>query len=207
MKGRVWRRMQEFVLAGGLLPVSLVVSACHNHSGTSRAQPQTAQHEFHTDSSPEKDCREFVQRFYDWYFDRLNEEMKTSTRSRAQNPVLKFRPEALTPRLRTLLREDIRAQARNRDYIVGLDFDPFINAEDWEGAYRVENVTLNGDTCRATVWGSDTGAKREIVAPELKLENGRWIFVNFHYPGSANPNDKNLIDLLIQLRNDRKHSK
>lgn len=159
------------------------------------------------ETGQEKSCSEFVQGFYDWYFDRLNRVSKETNQSSTIDEVLQRKPMIITPQLVRLLQDDVKAAARNKDEVVGLDFDPFINAQDWEGKYSVQGVTIEGNNCRASVWGTDSGAKREIVNPELSFTDGRWIFVNFHYPGSSNPRDENLNDILIGLRNDRNHPK
>jgi len=49
--------------------------------------------------------------------------------------------------------------------------------------------------------------KREIVDAELEPEKDKWVFVNFHYPGSSNPRDENLIDLLTLLQDERNIAK
>jgi hypothetical protein len=181
---------------------------CRNHPQASISQPQQSKPDqpIQPQTRGEQSCRQFVQDFYDWYFGRLNLETKLQTLGPTTYEVLRLKPQLLSLELRRMLKEDTDAQAKNHDEIVGLDFDPFINAQDSEGAYWVESVTIKDGLCRASVWGTDSGKKREIVDPELRFENQKWIFVNFYYPGSANPSDENLIDLLTKLRNDRKHS-
>lgn len=200
-------------LFGWSLLLLLGVSSCKNHSSTSPQPEKSAQAivqvpaQARIESVQEKSCREFVQSFYDGYFDRLNRGMKKPTEGSAEDEVLHRRPTILSARLARLLKEDADAAAKNPGYIVGLDFDPYINAQDWDGTYHVESVSLKGATCRAVVSGTDSGAKREIVDPELNFSNGKWVFANFHYPGSTNPSDENLIDQLLMLRNDRNHPK
>jgi hypothetical protein len=157
------------------------------------------------ETNQEKSCRESVQNFYDWYFDRLNHKSKKQSNASAFDDVLRLKPEVLTARLRHMLKEDSDAASKNPGEIVGLDFDPYINAQDWDGKYSVQSATVKGSNCRASAWGMDGGAKKEIVVPELELTGGKWVFANFHYPGQSNPRDENLIDLLIGLRDDRKH--
>lgn len=194
-----------------LLLSALVATSCRDSRLTSQPERQPSptvalqQAQVPAESAEEKSCRQFVQDFYDWYFGRLNIETKKQTAGPMTYEVLSLKPQVLSPELRRMLKEDSDAQARNHDEIVGLDFDPFINAQDWEGTYRVEHVTLKGGVCHASMWGTDSGAKRKIVGPELRFENQKWIFVNFHYPGTTNASDENLINLLTKLRNDRKH--
>lgn len=200
-------------LFGWSLFLLLSVSSCKNHSATSPQLEKSAQPAVQpsvqtpVETEQEKSCREFVQSFYDGYFDRLNRVSKETNAPSPIDGVLQRKPMILTVQLMRLLREDAQAATKSKGELVGLDFDPFINAQDWDAKYRVESVSLKGATCRAAVWGMDSGAKREMVDPELEFDNGKWTFINFHYPGSSNPNDENLIGYLIMLRNDRSRSK
>jgi len=194
-----------------LLVAVLALGSCRQRSQSTVEQQQAAQPRQQVQTSAETEqaqsCKKFVQDFYDWYFDRLNSQIAKKTEGPSTYDVLRLKPQVITPRLRTMLEEDVKAQSKSPDEVVGLDLDPFINAQDWEGKYWTGNVTLNGENCRVAVWGTDSGAKYEIVDPELKLENGQWVFVNFHYPGSETPRDENLIALLTGLRDDRNHAK
>jgi len=196
-----------------LLLTLLGVNSCRNYSSI---QPQPAKssqavvqqpEQTRLETGQEKSCSEFVQGFYDWYFDRLNHVSKETNAASTIDGVLRRKPMVLTAQLARLLKKDAEAAAKSPSEIVGLDFDPFINARDWEGKYSVQSVIIKGNNCRASVWGMDSGAKREIVKPELKFISGQWVFVNFHYPGSSSPRDENLIDILIGLSNDRNHPK
>lgn len=206
----VWQSLMLFAWSLLLLPAA---SSCRNNSSTLPEAAKTvqpvvqAQVQARNESGQEKSCREFVQGFYDGYFDQLNRVSNATNAPSTVDGILERKPMILTPQLARLLREDAQAAVRNKGEIVGLDFDPFINAQDWEGKYLVQGVTISGQNCRASVWGTDSGAKREIVDPELNFINGQWVFVNFHYPGNANPRDENLIDMLMALLNDRAHPK
>lgn len=156
----------------------------------------------HHASAPEQPCRAFVQSFYDWYIGHLNAQKGKQASVGSTYDVVRLRPQLLTPDLRRMLTEDFRSQ-RHSEEVTGLDFDPFLNAQDWEGKYTVENVTLSDDRCRASVWGTDGGKRREIVDPEAVLMGGRWVFVNFHYPGAASHDEENLVDLLKLLKRQR----
>jgi hypothetical protein len=46
-----------------------------------------------------------------------------------------------------------------------------------------------------------------MVLPEMKQENGRWVFTNFHYPDVTTPTDENLIAELKSLRTERESQK
>jgi hypothetical protein len=195
-----------------LLFAALAVSACKSHTTVAPIQQKAVQPvaqqqmQARVETGQEKSCREFVQGFYDWYFDRLNSENKGQSKSSTPDDVLRLKPELLAASLRQMLKEDREAASKNPDEIVGLDFDPYINAQDWDGTYSVQNVTLNGNQCRASVWGTDAGKKLEIVDPELRMISNNWIFVDFFYPESIGREDASLMGILTDLRNERERT-
>jgi len=204
MKLKCWSASFRFPGLG--LAVVLGVSGCHRLPETAQNSPQPAvqpKAQARVETDDEKSCREFVQGFYDWYFDRLNRSPTASTGVPTFDDVERLKPEVLIPSLRQMLKDDLEASSKDANDIVGLDFDPYINAQDWEGKYSIEKVSTHGGKCRAALWGTDSGKKREIVEPELVFSNNQWVFVNFHYPGNSAPRDENLADILIALRNDR----
>ena len=153
-------------------------------------------------NSLEQSCRDFVQEFYDWCVNRdmLNE--KSHKYRMTSDEVLRLRPQAFGVKLRRMLREDSAAQARAKE-LVGLDFDPFFNSQDPSSTFKVQAVTVRNGHCNAIVNGVEQGAVREHVEPELILQNGKWIFINFHY-GSESSKDDNLLDTLKVLGEDRR---
>jgi len=188
--------------------LGLGVTSCHHPKETLPAPQENIQPAAkpltRVETSQEKSCREFVQGFYDWYFARLNLADRQNSASTQYDDVIRFRPETLTPRLRQMLKDDMDASSGDHDEIVGIDFDPYIGAQDWEGQYWARGVTLKNSVCRASVWGTDAGKKTEIVDPELDFAANKWVFVNFHYPNSLSAQDENLVDILNGLRVDRK---
>jgi hypothetical protein len=151
----------------------------------------------------EASCREFVQRFYDWYvgLDARNE--KTHEARTTMDLALNLRPELFDHDLLEMLKADSAAQAKADD-IVGLDFDPFLNSQDPSSEFKVERTKVDGERCRAVVFGFEQGAKEEQVEPELALRDGQWVFANFHYPQTKyHPVDENLISILKSLAADR----
>jgi len=173
-----------FALLAFALLILLGVSACRDHSTVSPPpQPVTQlQAQAPVESAEAKSCFQFVQAFYDSYFDRLNAQKNQATAGPSSYDVSTFKPQVLAPELLQMLKEDVEAASKNQDEIVGLDFDPFINAQDWEGKYWVNSVTIIDGACHADVWGMDAGKKHDIVHPMLKITNGNWIFVDFFIP-------------------------
>jgi hypothetical protein len=150
----------------------------------------------------ESSCRTFVQDFYNWYVARDARDQKIRDYGPTSDDVLRLKPEALSPELRRLLQKDSTAQAHSQD-IVGLDFDPFFNSQDPSPEFKVQTVTVQGNRCHAVVHGIEREQIRESIEPDLILEDGKWVFVNFHYGKSDYSNDENLIDTLQMLRNER----
>lgn len=155
-------------------------------------------------SETKQACRAFVQRFYEWYVPKALHESGVP----ASDLALKYQRSVFSPDLIRALREDSEAQARAAGAIVGLDFDPFLNTQDPSSHYVVSDVMLSGNRCRADVYGVSSGAKssKPDVLPELAFENGRWLFVNFHYGKSKRSNDENLLSILRTLREGRQNS-
>ena len=199
-------------LFGWSLLLLLGVSSCKNHVATSPQSEKSAQAVAQVPTQPriesvqEKSCREFVRSFYDWYFDRLNAAKTRQIAGPSDYDVLTLKPQLFTPELRKKLHEDAVEASRNPGEIVGLDFDPFINAQDWEGKYWVNSVYLIDSTCRASVWGMDAGKKVDIVHPVLKITNGNWIFVDFFYPQETGRVDASLMGILTDLHNERERT-
>jgi hypothetical protein len=198
-------------LYGSILLAAVGFCGCRSNSAALPAQQKAVQPvaqqpvQARAETDAEKSCREFVQGFYGWYFDRLDNDEKRHRSESAETDVIRMQPTRLTSPLRRMLQEDAAAQARERDYIVGLDFDPFINAQDWNGRYSVRRVSLKDGICSASVWGLDGDAEKEIVKPELRLQGTDWTFDNFYYPGNASSPESNLIEVLTRLRDARKH--
>src|SRR6202020_115196 len=126
-------------------------------------------------------CRAFVQSFYSWYPKQDINNVAASDR------VLRHKKAVLSPALYRGLKEDAEAQAKAKGDLVGLDFDPFLNAQDTASRYDVGKVVCKNGTYWANVYGTWNGKKlkKPDVVPELRNQGGRWIFVNFHY-GKSN---------------------
>jgi hypothetical protein len=64
-------------------------------------------------------------------------------------------------------------------------------------------VTRKGDHYLVEVYGvtpDKTDANPAVVA-ELVFQSGRWIFVNFHYPGNVvSSGNENMVSVLRRLR-------
>ena len=89
----------------------------------------------------QKSCKTYVQSFYAWYTSKAAQQKESSDWDR----VLKSKRFTLSPELRRGLKEDADASAKSTDGIVGLDFDPFLDAQDEAERYVTGKVTVKGD--------------------------------------------------------------
>ncbi|HZZ32135.1 MAG TPA: hypothetical protein VFE10_09095 [Phenylobacterium sp.] len=138
----------------------------------------------------------FVQDFYDWYLRHISDRNGPGFEVALQD-----RPQAFSTQLTDALRADLRASARVRDEVVGLDFDPFLGSQDPDPKYQVGDVRRAGATWLAKVHGVRSG--RRSTRPDVTAEVARgangWLFVNFHYPDGLD-----LLATLAELRRSRR---
>lgn len=158
------------------------------------AQTRSAQSPAQVHQYAERSCRSFVQRFYTWYVPKHGLE-----------DVLKYRRSALTPELYGALKEDLAASAKNPDEVVGLDFDPFLNAQDVAERYVLGKVTAKGATFWVGIYGIWSGKKSDKpdVTAEVACKEGKCLFVNFHYGKTELPENENLLSVLKALKKER----
>jgi hypothetical protein len=125
----------------------------------------------------DRSCRQFVQSFYDWYLPRAN-----MLRGDSQSDALRSKKSDFSQELFRALDADRQAQARSTR-IVGLDFDPFLNAQFTGTKYHVGDLRFINTMCFVPVYFTSPGLNRghSSVVPELGLQNEHWVFVNFHY--------------------------
>ena len=141
------------------------------------------------------DVRVAVQRFYNWYVPFSVTAHGRPWMAALQHPGISFSPELV----RALVQDSI-AQARSGDELVGLDYDPLLNAQDACEHYTVRSVRQAGTRFVVTIGGGggcDSSSAPRIVA-ELTAKHDSLVFVNFRDP--AQPES----DLLSTLR--RLHS-
>jgi len=147
----------------------------------------------------EASCRKFVQQFYNWYLPKAKDEHS----GRAGDIVLKYRSNSFSLELRKRLKEDSDAQAKSED-LVGLDFDPFLNTQDPDfQRCTVGKVVVKTESYWAEVscvFPGPNPSKSQIMA-ELISQQGRWLFVNFHYREDSKESD--LLSILKGLRKER----
>ena len=178
-----------------IFSLTMIVS-CTGHDGRS-SSPAAADSK--TDKADITAVQDFVQDFYNWY-------APASASRGSERPAdlaLHDRPAAFDPALARQLKEDSDAQVKVHDDIVGLDFDPFLSAQDPCRRYEVMNVEANAQHYLVAVRGVGGCEKHDTadVIAEVASVNGAWVFVNFHYPG---PDQTDLLTVLKKLRDDRR---
>jgi hypothetical protein len=143
---------------------------------------------------PLDSARRVVQRFYDWYVPRAANPrgrdmiMEAATRG----------PVSFDPELVRWLRIDSTARARSKDEVVGLDGDPYLNAQDPCNAYTAQTAARNGASVLVIVLGHGGCAKhsRGDVVVELSSRDGHWVIREFLDP---NRHNEGIIPLLKRL--------
>ena len=148
-------------------------------------------------ASTEADAKAFVQKFYDTYMPVVQAEKDAP----ASNYVVEKMSAVLDPVLLAGLKEDMAAAANAPEGDeVGLDFDPFLDAQDPADRYEVKSVSRKGTTYLADVYCVTEGKRSDkpCVVPELVQDNGKWRFVNFDYPEGGD-----LLTVLKDLKAER----
>ena len=122
-----------------------------------------------TTSSQSEDCGHFVQQFYNWYVATETALMKRNGLGSALEVTLREKQSSLSPELLKALKEDLAASKKSPAEIVGLDFDPFLNAQEIAERYLVGKITPKGDHYWVEVFGVWNGQKNSNpdVVPEL----------------------------------------
>jgi ribosomal protein L21E len=147
--------------------------------------------------------RQFVQSFYDWYTPLAFgwHPFGSHQAGSASDKALQTRPFYLTRHLLRVLKEDSAAQAKVKGYIVGLDFDPFMNSQDPDQYYKVGTVKQKGRSFWVDVHAVTDGKadKGVIVVAEVVKLHGKYRFANFYYPSGS----EDLLSILKLLKRDR----
>jgi hypothetical protein len=156
-----------------------------------------------SDAKAIRTVKRFVQGFLDWYVPEALEDHKVP----ASDLALKHKQSAFSPALFRALKADSEAEAKDTSgFIVGLDFDPFLNAQDPCDHYKVGAVTHQRHRYLVEIhgYGGCADHRGPRVIAEVARRKGRWVFTNFHYPASGDVPRPDLLSTLRLLREDRR---
>jgi hypothetical protein len=140
-------------------------------------------------------CRRFTQTFYNWYVSKVFDDKKADALLEA----LDYKRQPFSRELAQGIRSVRGEEKKSHEAI--LDFDPILNTQDPAEHYVVRNVTERNGHFFADIYGvwnrpvPDLGKEPQVVA-EMTHIQGRWIFINFHYPNSVYPASENLVSML-----------
>jgi len=149
-------------------------------------------------------CRKFVRDFYDWYTPIAN----SKTDINASDIAIRERAKDFAPDLLAALQDDSRAQADNPGMIVGLDYDPFLNSQDPAAHYSIGRVIPRGNAFWVEVFEESHGKKapKPSIVPEVKIDSGKCVFVNFHNSVIPGKEEVDLLSWLKTLKKQREKS-
>jgi hypothetical protein len=167
-----------------IVAVSLIIAGCAKPDGALNADS----------------ARRAVDEFYSWYVPVQKQTGNAFMRAIHERPTL------FSAELAAALRADSTASAQSPNEVVGIDGDPFLNAQDPCERYSSDGVAEAGGRYLVQVAGSG-GCLAHTTADitvEVTPTNGKLVFTNFIY--SSRDKD-NLISLLAYLDSTRKAPK
>jgi hypothetical protein len=171
---RLWRVAWLFAFVGSISGQNSVCQSAAKGQGVSVQQRAEVRQANPASNSDERSCRTFVQKFYDWYWnkfaDRANDpELKLHN----YHQVVRLKAPVLSPELVRLIKKDEMA-SKVAHGIANLDFDPFLNTQDPQGKYVIDDVTVTNQGCFARF-------NKQHIVMELKRSGSSWVFSNFRY--------------------------
>ena len=164
-----------------LSAITVVLLACGRGSPAPRTDQELA------------DATAFVRAFYGWYLPAAGtgDGLKRAVTDSAA---------LFAPDLVRALKADGEAQAKNPNEVVGLDGDPFLDAQDFCERYDVGTARRDGNDILVDVYarcsGDTTSAPR--IAARVRRSGQGWSFVNFQYPQRGSDLLKDLEELRRQ---------
>lgn len=116
------------------------------------------------------------------------------------NPLTALRAD-LSPTLLAALQADRAASAANDEEIVGLDFDPFINAQDVCDPYEARAATVRDTTVDVAVYNTCDWGHPLVpdVIYQLQRRGERWVIVDLRYAAG-----QSLLEVLAYYAEHRK---
>ena len=135
----------------------------------------------------------FVRTFYGWY-------LPAAGTGAGLKQAIGDSAALFAPDLVRALTADGEAQAQNPNEVVGLDGDPFLDAQDFCERYDVGAARRDGTDILVDVYarcsGDTTSAPR--IAARVRKNGQGWTFINFQYPQRSSDLLKDLDELRRQ---------
>ena len=191
--------MKKTIAIGSLLAITSALTVCGANATPTPTKPNSGGTAAAAATASPKD---FVQGFYDWYVTSKENEPDV----RGMDVALKQKKQFFDAVLYKHLWEDEAASEKSPGEVVGLDFDPFVNANGLIYNKYVAGPAVNKDGAyRVPVYGIDAGKKtpKPVLEAEVATKNGHCVFTNFHYGKSEYPENENLLSVLNVLKKDR----
>jgi len=171
---------------------------CLASFATQAAEPTSTHPAVQAQVTTLQSAHDFVQGFYEWYVQKAQQQAQ----GWPVNDALQNKRWPLSEQIVSALKADRAAQDKVPDEIVGIDFDPFLAAQDTCFPYKTGKVTQAGTRYRVEVFDSNcTSPHPELatVIAEVEQRHGTWMFVNFIYPDTKD----DLLSVLKGLKEER----
>jgi len=159
-------------------------------------------------SNDKEDARAFVQKFYDWYIVLSEHPINKKNPTTSDVVAVNQHAEYFDGQLRKGLIDDHIAQSKVKGEIVGLDFDPFLAAQDNGFDYQAGNIKQVGNNFFIDIHCAAKGnSKKAILASQIAVIaevtkiGTSWKFTNFIYPVDGRKD--NLMQILTNLQKER----
>jgi hypothetical protein len=141
----------------------------------------------------------FARSFYDWYTE--------AGQDRNVEVVLLLKKDVFTPELYEALKADAEVTSKAEGELVGLDFDPFLNAQEAAYTYELGEAVEQAGDFRIPIyghWGNQAQPqKHHDLTAQVRCAADGCRFVNFHYPKSKLLLDRDLASVLKALAQQR----
>jgi hypothetical protein len=170
--------------------LALLLLICFTCSSWLAAQSRTPE--------PKESCRQFTQTFYNWYVSKVFESLDHKNVD-ALLEALDYKGQPFSRELVQGIRSVRTEEKKSHEAI--LDFDPILNTQDPAEHYLVRELTERNGHFLAEIYGvwnaphPELGKGPQVVAEMTRMQ-GRWVFINFHYPNSVYPASENLVRML-----------
>lgn len=146
---------------------------------------------------PLPEARRYVEGFLRRYLGQFDESVEHPGN---WNPLTALRAD-LSPTLMAALQADRDASAANDEEIVGLDFDPFINAQDVCEGYEARAAVVRDTTVDVAVYNTCDWGHPLVpdVIYQLQRRGDRFVIVDLRYAGG-----QSLLEVLAYYAEQRK---